>query len=286
LTSLRATVGSLAAALVGGRERLTRLRFFGASVREFARLPRDDRRRILALDPSRYDVGLSNEATREAWLKKVLSDLPAGTSLLDAGAGECAYRKYCGHLRYVSQDLAKYDGSGEVGLQMGVWDTSGIDIVSDITDIPVPDASFDAVLCTEVLEHVSNPVAALKELERVLKPGGTLIITAPFVSMTHFAPYHYATGFSRYFYESHLQSFGFDIVELVENGNFFEFVATQVRHVDVFAQRYANDDCTKLERLAAQIVLQMLGRMSAKDQGSRELLNFGIFVRAVKQRVV
>ena len=89
MTSLRATVGSLAAALVGGRERLTRLRFFGASVREFARLPRDDRRRILALDPSRYDVGLSNEATREAWLKKVLSDLPAGTSLLDAGAGEC-----------------------------------------------------------------------------------------------------------------------------------------------------------------------------------------------------
>src|SRR5262249_5373388 len=183
----------------------------------------------LALDPSRYDVGLSNEATREAWLKKVLSDLPADTSLLDAGAGECAYRKYCGHLRYVSQDLAKYDGSGEVGLQMGVWDTSGIDIVSDITDIPVPDASFEAVLCTEVLEHVSDPVAALKELERVLEPGGTLIITAPFVSMTHFAPYHYATGFSRYFYESHLQSFGFEIVELVENGNFFEFVATQMR---------------------------------------------------------
>jgi SAM-dependent methyltransferase len=283
MSSVRSTVGALAAALVGGRERLTRLRFFGDSAREFARLPRDARRAILALDPSRYAVGLSNEATREAWIKKVLAQLPSGASLLDAGAGECPYKKYCGHLRYVSQDLAKYDGTGAVGLQMGSWDTSKIDIVSDIADIPVPDASFDAVLCSEVLEHVSDPVPAIDELARVLKTGGALVLTAPFCSMTHFAPYHYATGFSRYFYESHLQRNGFEIVEVVENGNFFEFAAQQLRHVDVFAQRYADDDCSRMERMAAQIVLRMLERMSAKDKGSRELLNFGIFVRAVKR---
>ena len=283
MSSFRSTVGSLAAALVGGRERLMRLRFFGDSVWEFARLPRDARRRILALDPSRYDVGLSNETTREAWIRKSLSQLPSGARLLDAGAGECAYKKYCGHLRYVSQDLAKYDGTGEVGLQMGSWDTSKIDIVSDIADIPVQEASFDAILCSEVLEHVSDPVPAIDELARVLKPGGTLILTAPFCSMTHFAPYHYATGFNRYFYESHLQRNGFDIVEVVENGNFFEFVALQLRQVDVFAQRYADDDCSRMERMAAQIVLGMLARMSAKDKGSRELLNFGIFVRAIKR---
>jgi SAM-dependent methyltransferase len=260
-----------------------RLRFFADSTWEFVRLPRESRRRILALDPSRYDVGLSNESTREAWIKKVLAELRPGASLLDAGAGECPHKKYCEHLRYVSQDLAKYDGTGEVGLQMGSWDTSRIDIVSDITDIPVPEASFDAVLCSEVLEHVSDPVPVLKELDRVLKPGGTLIITAPFCSMTHFAPYHYSTGFNRYFYQQHLERDGFQIVELVENGNFFEFVAQQLRHVDVFAQRYAADDCSRMERMAAQIVLAMLARMSAKDTGSRELLNFGIFVRAIKR---
>jgi ubiquinone/menaquinone biosynthesis C-methylase UbiE len=284
LSSLRNTVSSLAAALVGGRERLMRLRLLGPSLWEFARLPRDARRRLLSLDQSHFDVGLANEPTRHVWIKKALSELPSGASLLDAGAGECAYKKYCGHLRYVAQDLAQYDGTGKVGLQMGAWDTSNIDIVSDITDIPVSDASFDAILCSEVLEHVSDPIAALKELARVLKPGGTLIITAPFVSMTHFAPYHYATGFNRYFYETHLGRDGFEIVELVENGNFFEFVAAHLREVDGFARRYAGEDCSKLERLARQIVLRMLARMSARDKGSRELLSFGIFVRAVKQR--
>jgi SAM-dependent methyltransferase len=283
LSRFRGTVRSLAAASVGGRERLTRLRTFGESLWEFARLPRDDRRVILGLDSARYNVGGANQPDREAWVKKVLAELPPGASLLDAGAGECIYKKYCGNLRYVSQDLAKYDGTGAVGLQTGSWDTSQIDILSDITDIPVPDASFDAVLCTEVLEHVSDAVPVLKELNRVLKPGGTLIITAPFCSMTHFAPYHYATGFSRYFYEHHLERDGFEIVDLVENGNFFEFVAQQVRQVDHFARRYAEMNCSRMERMASQIVLRMLERMSQSDKGSREVLNFGIFVRAVKR---
>jgi ubiquinone/menaquinone biosynthesis C-methylase UbiE len=239
--------------------------------------------RILGLDPMRCDVGLANEPTREGWLKRVLAQLPAGAILLDAGAGECANKKYCGHLRYVALDLARYDGTGKAGLQTGSWDTSDVDVVSDIANIPVRDGSFDAVLCSEVLEHVGDPVAALGELKRVVKPGGMLILTAPFCSMTHFAPDHHATGFNRYFYESHLQGDGFDIVELVENGNFFEFLAAHLRQVDLFARRYADEKCSKLERLAAQIVLRMLARMSAKDNGSRELLNFGIFVRAIKQ---
>jgi SAM-dependent methyltransferase len=250
---------------------------------EFARVLRGAGRRILGLDPSRCDVGLANEATREAWLKRALAQVPAGAVLLDAGAGECANKKYCGHLHYLALDLARYDGTGEVGLQTGSWDTSNIDIVSDIANIPVRDGSLDAVLCSEVLEHVDDPVAALGELKRVLKPGGTLILTAPFCSMTHFAPDHHATGFNRYFYETHLQRDGFDIVELVENGNFFEFVAAHLRQADLFAQRYADERCSGLERLAAHIVLRMLARMSAKDSGSRELLNFGIFVRAIKQ---
>ena len=86
----------------------------------------------------------------------------------------------------------QYTGGGVLaeGLQTGEWDTSRIDLVSDITEIPAPDASFDAILCSEVLEHIPEPTHALDEFMRLLRPGGTLILSAPFASLVHFAPYH------------------------------------------------------------------------------------------------
>jgi ubiquinone/menaquinone biosynthesis C-methylase UbiE len=128
-----------------------------------------------------------------------LKKIPAGYKILDAGAGECQFKKYCTHLNYVSQDFAQYNGDGNVGLQMGSWDNTQLDIVSDITSIPVADGSFDAVMCTEVLEHVPDPVAALKEMNRTLRSGGYLMITVPFASLTHFAPYHFASGLNKFF---------------------------------------------------------------------------------------
>ena len=80
-------------------------------------------------------------------------------------------------------------------------------------------------MCTEVLEHVPDPIAAIKEFNRLIKPGGYLLLTAPFVSITHFAPYHYASGLSRFFYEKYLPENYFRIEELEFNGNYFEYIA-------------------------------------------------------------
>ena len=146
-----------------------------------------------------------NEENHQNWLKKTLSALPQGVRILDAGAGELKNRKYCGHLDYVSQDFCQYDGTGDgKGLQTDLWDTSRIDIVCDINAIPEPAQSFDDILCSEVFEHLPDPTKTLDEFARLLKPGGKLILTAPFASLVHFAPYHYCTGFSRYWYEYHL----------------------------------------------------------------------------------
>jgi len=254
-----------------------------ALLAELMKLTPAERKFIFSMESGSLPIGRTNESTRDAWVKMALSSLPAGTRLLDAGAGECIYKGYCAHLRYVAQDFGKYDGSGDIGLQTGSWDTSRIDIVSDIIDIPEPDASFDAILCTEVLEHVPEPVAVLKELARLLRAGGTLIVTAPFCSNTHFAPYHYATGFNRYFYEIHLPKLGFDIIEMVTNGNFFDFSAQQLRQVEGYADRYARYRPTHLERYATQIMLAMLDRVAKRDEGSAESLNCGLHVRAVKR---
>ena len=242
-----------------------------------------ERLKIISSDQGQYAVGTRNAATRDAWVAAVLAALPPGWRLLDAGAGECQYKKHCGHLRYVAQDVAVYDGSGGAGLQNPGWDFSQIDIVCDILAIPEPDGAFDAVLCTEVLEHLPEPTRAIEELARLTRPGGMMILTAPFWSLTHQAPYHFATGFNRYFYEHHLGRLGFDIVEMMPNGNFFECVAQEVRRVRDMAARFTDDTPTPLEAHAMQVVLAMTERLSRADRGSPEMLHFDYQVRAVKR---
>ncbi len=230
------------------------------------------------------DVGRNNEAARDEWVAKTLRALPPDSRLLDAGAGTQPYRRFCDHLRYVSQDFAKYDGSGDAkGLQLDGFDYGTLDIISDITAIPEPDGSFDAILCSEVLEHLPDPVAAVRELGRLLKPGGQLILTAPFCSLTHFAPYHFSTGFSRYWYEEHLPKHGFAIAELTLNGNFFEYLGQEVRRISTMSERYAKGRPSRLEFYAMHFVLRMLQRFSKQDGGSSELLCYGYHVRALRR---
>lgn len=229
-------------------------------------------------------VGRRNEATRVGWLRDTLAKIPAGWRILDAGAGEQQFRPLCAHLRYVSQDFAAYDGAGDGhGLHSAQWKQEHLDIVSDITAIPEADGSFDAAMCVEVLEHVPDPIAALRELARLVRTGGYLVLTAPFCSLTHMSPYHFCTGFSRNFYQTHLPAMGFDIVELEQNGNFFEYLAQENRRLRGIAKKYAGDALSSDEWAAVETVLAALGRFSSQDSGSAELLHFGCHVLARKR---
>ena len=227
--------------------------------------------------------GMQNKATRDTWLEQTLANIPAGQRILDAGAGELQYKRFCAHLDYVSQDFAKYDGQGDSsGLQTGKWDQSQLDIVSDITNIPEPDASFDAVMCIEVLEHLPDPIHALRELARLLKPGGTLIITAPFCSLTHFSPYFYYTGYSRNFYHYWLDKLGFKIIDMQWNGNYFEWLAQELRRLPNMGIEYGEGSFNWIERKALEMILVALNRLSNNDQGSEQLLCYEIHVVARK----
>jgi len=229
-------------------------------------------------------VGTQNESNRIKWLEKTLKKIPKNSKILDAGAGEQQFKEFCSHLNYVSQDFAQYDGIGDSkGLQIEKWDQTQLDIVSDIISIPEPDKSFDVILCTEVFEHLPEPILAIKEFSRLLRPDGCLILTAPFCSLTHFSPYHFYTGFNRYFYETHLPAHGFKIIELEPNGNFFEYLAQEIRRISYVAESYTKSSPTILEKLALKITLRMLEKFSKYDKGSKELLHFGCHILAIKK---
>ena len=230
-----------------------------------------------------FSVGRTNESNRQNWLAARLGSLPRNIRILDAGAGELRNKRFCSHLNYVSQDFCQYEGKGDgVGLQTGTWDTSRIDIISDITAIPEPDGSFDAVVCAEVLEHLPDPLGALREFSRLLRPDGMLILTAPFCSLTHFAPYHFTSGFNRYWYERHLTEQGFDLVEITPNGNWFEYLAQELWRLPSMG-RYSSRLLAWIAGMAGAPLFVVLVLLSQFDRGSAELLCFGWHVMARKR---
>jgi len=231
----------------------------------------------------RPSVGKNNESARELWIEDTLNSIPENSRILDAGAGTQRYRKFCKHLDYVSQDFEKYDGQGDsAGIQTGEFDYGELDIVSDITSIPEPDLSFDAIMCIEVLEHLPDPVQAIKEFSRLIRPNGHLILTAPFCSLTHFSPYHYCTGFNKHWYKIHLAAYGLKIIDITPNGNFFEYLSQEIDRIPSVSKRYSKDKPGLFERLCIFVMLRMLSRFSKKDNASSDLLCFGYHVFATK----
>ena len=232
-------------------------------------------------------TGLSNNKNnRDNWLAKILHEIPEGSRILDAGAGELRNKPLCSHLNYVSQDFGEYQGNDPDNPRLGsrkIWDTSQVDIICDITNIPEPDESFDAILCSEVFEHLPNPILAFKELTRLLKPKGRLIITSPFCSITHQSPYFYQTGFSRFFYDHWCNNLGLQIIELENNGNYFDYLAQELNRLSSISNKYSKLHLDILSKISKQMLLGFLKRCSYSDSGSDKLLCFGFHLIAEKK---
>ena len=99
----------------------------------------------------------------------------------DVGAGHAPYRELFAHVEYVTLDHA-------VTLHAEV---ESLSLVGSADDLPVPAGTFDAVICTQVLEHLAHPQAALEEFHRVLRPGGRLFLTAPLTWEEHEMPFDF-----------------------------------------------------------------------------------------------
>ena len=96
----------------------------------------------------------------------------------------------------------------------------GADIEGDIHKMPIASESEDAVICNAVLEHVTDPIRAVEEIRRILKPGGIALVQVPSVY-----PYHNNKNYGDYwrFFDDTLRYMfrDFSEVEIVKQGGFF-----------------------------------------------------------------
>lgn len=227
---------------------------------------------------------INSDIARELWVRLQLQDIPRDQTLLDVGAGELKYKKYCGHLKYQSQDFGQYKGVGDrVGLQTKVWNTSGVDIVSDITKIPVASQSFKNVLCSEVLEHIPYPELAIKEISRILKKGGKLILTAPFCAQVHMSPYFYYSGFSTNWYKTVFEKYNLKILNMKANGNFFRYINQELARFPLTVKKYSDLGFWSIGLYAFIIpVIIIIYLVSRITKGSEQQLCFGWYIVAKK----
>lgn len=138
--------------------------------------------------------------------------------VLDVGCGQMPFR----HLLPEGTDYTGIDIPAATSFGMGKHP----DVVEfDGTKIPFPDAHFDTVMCTEVLEHATSPEALIAEMHRVLKPGGSLVLTVPFAARVHHIPYDFHR-FTRYALAQMFAAFG--AVTIEERGNDLAVIANKI----------------------------------------------------------
>ncbi|MEJ2672822.1 MAG: class I SAM-dependent methyltransferase [Deltaproteobacteria bacterium] len=154
-----------------------------------------------------------NQYNFDVWVEEQASLIPPTSRVLDVGAGAGRYRLLFQHCEYYTQDFCQEPTT--------IGKYTDIDYISDIIAIPVNDASFDVILCTAVLEHVPEPVQAVKEMARILRQGGKLLLTAPLVSFLHQEPYHFYGGYTPYWFKKFLPEAGFEIDRISANRGFF-----------------------------------------------------------------
>lgn len=165
----------------------------------------------------RHSVYGFNIYNRCKWVESYAARLPSGTRILDVGAGMGQYRTLFAHCDYKAHDF------GQEPQTIGHY--TPLDYESDILAIPVSDASFDAILCTEVIEHVPEPIKAIQEMTRILRPGGIILLSAPLGCLLHQEPYIYYGGYTPYWYRRFLGQAGCDVIAIESNQGFFSLFA-------------------------------------------------------------
>ena len=171
-----------------------------------------------------YRVGLD----WQFFLDEVRAEVKPGETMLDAGAGECKWRENFPECNYIGLDYKVGDAT---------WDFSKVLLEANLNEkIPLEDTSVDVVICIQVLEHLSEPKQALREMARVLKPGHCVFLTTPFCQAEHQQPYDFYR-YTRYGLAYLAREAGLEVCYIKPMGGYFLLMRdllTQMHHVQFY----------------------------------------------------
>jgi SAM-dependent methyltransferase len=144
-------------------------------------------------------------------------DLAPGALVLDLGGNRIAKRGLFDIERYELQVVyANLSTAKQPHVQ------------SDAAALPFGDGQFHAVICSELLEHVPDPVAVPAEIHRVLRPHGIVLICVPFMNKIHGDPYDYGR-YTDFFWSKHLDEIGFRDIKIEKQGFFWCVLVDMLR---------------------------------------------------------
>lgn len=162
------------------------------------------------------------------FMKFASNKIKSSDKILDAGAGSCPYKKYFSHTKYESTD---FENIFEKSFK------NKHTFICSLENIPKSNDSYNAIICTEVLEHVEYPSKVIKEFYRILKPQGKLFLSAPQSWGLHGEPHHYF-NFTKYGLISLFNNAGFRIVFIKPKGGLFWYLGFVVKNLpdNIFSQ--------------------------------------------------
>jgi len=126
--------------------------------------------------------------------------------LIDVGCGQKPFK-------HLFKNIDSYYG-------VDIDENSKADLICDVLELKIESDSADSVLCTQVLEHVSEPNTLMCEISRICKKGGIVFLTAPHISRIHGEPYDFFR-FTRFGLKHLFEKNKFEIIAMEEMGGFF-----------------------------------------------------------------
>jgi ubiquinone/menaquinone biosynthesis C-methylase UbiE len=168
--------------------------------------------------------------------------LPAGSMVLDLGGNRTGKRglfdveKYDLNVVYANLSIAKRPH-----------------LQAEAAWLPLRRESFDAVICSELLEHVPDPIAVIEETHRVLRAGGTLLVCVPFLTRIHGDPFDFGR-YTDYYWLETLKAAGFIDITIEHQGGFWSVLVDTLRDLAYFNENRSVPRNALLRRLISRVM--------------------------------